>query len=90
MSTKTNLYSPVYGRENHNRDASIPQRPSFMNQQIGVAVRPQLPSDASGMMTRWQPGELPRGGSSTVFDFSGNAEYDTKKSPTRGGGRGVY
>jgi len=41
-------------------------------------------------MTRWEPGQLPKGGYRSVFDFSGTPEYDTKHSPTRGGGSKVY
>ena len=41
-------------------------------------------------MTRWQPGTLPKGGFRAVFDFSDTATYDTKKSPTSGGGGKVY
>jgi len=41
-------------------------------------------------MTRWQPGELPKGGFRAVFDFSGTPSYDTKQSITEGGGKKVY
>jgi hypothetical protein len=41
-------------------------------------------------MTRWQPGQLPKGGYRAVFDFSGTPSYDTKHSITEGGGKKVY
>jgi hypothetical protein len=41
-------------------------------------------------MTRWEPGQLPKGGYRSIIDFSGTAEYDTKHSPTSGGGSKVY
>ena len=66
------------------------QRPHDLNQQIAKSVRPQLPRDGSKDMQRWQPGQLPQGGFRSVFDFSGTPEYDTKHSPTSGGGKKVY
>ena len=66
------------------------QRPHDLNQQIAKSVRPQLPRDGSKDMMRWEPGQLPKGGYRSVFDFSDTPEYDTKHSPTRGGGSKVY
>ena len=66
------------------------QRPHDVNQQIAKSTRPQLPRDGSKDMQRWQPGQLPKGGYRSVFDFSGTPEYDTKHSPTRGAGSKVY
>jgi len=66
------------------------QRPHDLNQQIAKSVRPQLPRDGSPNMTRWEPGQLPKGGYRSVFDFSDTPEYDTKHSPTCGGGSKVY
>lgn len=66
------------------------QRPHDVNQQVAKSTRPQLPRDGSKDMQRWQPGQLPKGGYRSVFDFSGTAEYDTKQSPTSGGGKKVY
>ena len=66
------------------------QRPHDLNQQIAKSVRPQLPRDGSAGAARWEPGQLPKGGYRSVFDFSGTPEYDTKHSPTRGAGSKVY
>jgi hypothetical protein len=66
------------------------QRPHDLNQQVAKSTRPQLPRDGSPGMTRWEPGQLPKGGYRSVFDFSGTPEYDTKHSPTSGGGSKVY
>ena len=66
------------------------QRPHDLNQQVAKSTRPQLPRDGSPGMTRWEPGQLPKGGYRSVFDFSGTPEYDTKQSPTSGGGSKVY
>ena len=66
------------------------QRPHDLNQQIAKSTRPQLPRDGSRDMQRWEPGQLPKGGYRSVFDFSGTPEYDTKHSPTSGGGSKVY
>jgi len=66
------------------------QREHDVNQQIAKSVRPQLPRDGSRDMERWQPGQLPKGGFRPVFDFSGTPTYDTKHSPTEGGGKKVY
>jgi len=65
-------------------------RPQDNNQQIAKPTRPQLPSDGSTGMERWEPGQLPKGGYRSVFDFSGTPTYDTKQSPTEGGGGKVY
>lgn len=65
------------------------QRPSDVNQQIAKSTRPQLPRDGSKDMTRWEPGQLPKGGYRSTFDFS-EGSYDTKESPTSGGGCKVY
>jgi hypothetical protein len=66
------------------------QRPQDINQQIAEPTRPMLPSDGSAGMQRWEPGQLPKGGFRSVFDFSGTPTYNTKKSPTEGGGCKVY
>lgn len=66
------------------------QRPHDLNQQIAKSVRPQLPRDGSAGAARWEPGQLPKGGFRPVFDFSGTPTYDTKHSPTSGGGSKVY
>jgi len=89
---RVNPYSPSAAFENkHMHDEAYkPQRDNAMNQQIAKSVRPQLPRDGSPDMTRWQPGTLPKGGFRAVFDFSDTATYDTKKSPTSGGGGKVY
>jgi len=52
-------------------------------------MRPQLPSDGTAGMQRWEPGQLPKGGYRSVFDFS-EGSYNTKQSPTCGGGSKVY
>ena len=64
------------------------QRDHDLNQQVAKSVRPQLPRDGSAGMTKWQPGQLPRGGYRSVFCFEDT--YDTKHSPTSGGGSKVY
>jgi len=66
------------------------QRPHDLNQQVAKSVRPQLPRDGSAGAARWEPGQLPKGGYRSVFDFSGTPEYDTKHSPTSGAGKKVY
>ena len=66
------------------------QRPHDLNQQVAKSVRPQLPRDGSAGAARWEPGQLPKGGFRPVFDFSGTPTYDTKHSPTSGGGGKVY
>ena len=66
------------------------QRDHDYNQQVAKSVRPQLPRDGSVGMQRWQPGQLHVGGFRSVFDFSETITYDTKHSPTSGGGKKVY
>ena len=66
------------------------QRPHDVNQQIAKSTRPQLPRDGSRDMQRWEPGQLPKGGYRSVFDFSGEPLYDTKHSPTQAPGKKVY
>ena len=61
------------------------QRPHDVNQQIAKSTRPQLPRDGSKDMQRWEPGQLPKGGYRSTFDFS-EGSYNTKQSPTSGGG----
>lgn len=85
-----NPYSPSDRYENERMSNHQAQRESGSNQQIAKSVRPQLPRDGSMGQTRWQPGELPRGGFRSVFDFSGTPSYNTKQSPTSGGGKKVY
>jgi hypothetical protein len=87
-----NPFSPSAAFENQHMSnvAYSPQRDSELNQQIAKSVRPQLPRDGSRDMARWQPGTLPKGGFRSVFDFSDTPTYNTKKSPTSGGGGKVY
>ena len=66
------------------------QRDHSLNQQVAKSTRPQLPRDGSMGMQRWEPGQLPVGGFRSVFDFSEKSPYDTKHSPTSGGGKKVY
>ena len=66
------------------------QREHDINQQPSTAVRPPIPRDGTAHMTRWQPGELPKGGYRSIIDFSDTPTYDTKHSPTRGDGKKVY
>jgi hypothetical protein len=66
------------------------QRDHDLNQQVAKSVRPQLPRDGSAGAARWEPGQLPKGGYRSIIDFSGTATYDTKHSPTSGGGKKVY
>jgi len=66
------------------------QRDHSLNQQVAKSTRPQLPRDGSMGMQRWEPGQLPVGGYRAVFDFSEKTPYDTKHSPTSGGGKKVY
>jgi hypothetical protein len=66
------------------------QRDHSYNQQVAKSTRPQLPRDGSMGMQRWEPGQLPVGGFRSVFDFSEKTPYDTKHSPTSGGGKKVY
>jgi hypothetical protein len=62
------------------------RRPSDVNQQVAKSVRPQLPRDGSKDGQNCLHGKMPAGYIST-WDFSGS--YDTKRSPTSGGGKGV-
>jgi hypothetical protein len=62
------------------------QRPHEYNQQIGAAIRPQLPRDGS-QHGQNHIAKMPAGFIST-WDF-GNGEQ-TKYSPTTGGGKKVY
>ena len=51
------------------------------NQQSGVAMRPQIPSDASaGGEPYYKSGSLPNGGFQSMWCFSGSS--DRKNSPT--------
>lgn len=51
------------------------------NQQSGVAMRPQLPSDTSaGGDPYYKSGTLPKGGFQSMWCFSGSS--DRKNSPT--------
>ena len=96
MATKSskgsNPFSPSANFENENmrNENYSPQRDSLLNQQIAKSTRPQLPRDGSPGQVRWVPGTLPKGGFRSVFDFSDTPTYDTKKSPTSGGGGKVY
>ena len=65
------------------------QRDHDINQQPSTAVRPPIPRDATAHMTRWEPGNLPKGGFRSIIPFC-EGEYDTKHSPTSGGGSKVY
>ena len=96
MATKSSkginpfLPSANFENENMRNENYSPQRDSLLNQQIAKSTRPQLPRDGSPGQVRWVPGTLPRGGFRSVFDFSDTPTYDTKKSPTSGGGGKVY
>ena len=85
-----NPMSPSDAYENSHMANSKHQRPSEVNQQIAKSTRPQLPRDGSIGQERWTPGQLPKGGFRSVFDFSGTPTYNTKKSPTSGSGKKVY
>jgi hypothetical protein len=51
------------------------------NQQVGTAMRPQLPSDISaGGDPYYKSGTLPKGGFQSMWCFSGSS--DRKNSPT--------
>jgi len=67
----------------------IHQRDHDINQQIAKSVRPQLPRDGSRDMIRWEPGQLPKGGFRSIIPFC-EGPYDTKQSPTSGGGKRIY
>jgi len=66
------------------------QRDHDLNQQIAKSTRPQLPRDGSKGMMRWEPGQLPVGGFRAIIPFCGDGYYDTKQSPTSGGGKRIY
>ena len=87
---RSNPMMPSAAFENKHMSNSNHQRPHEVNQQIAKSVRPQLPRDGSVGMDRWTPGTLPKGGFRAVFDFSDTPTYNTKKSPTSGGGGKVY
>ena len=67
----------------------VQQRDHDINQQIAKSVRPQLPRDGSRDMMRWEPGQLPKGGFRSIIPFC-EGSYDTKQSPTIGGGKRIY
>jgi hypothetical protein len=67
----------------------IHQRDHDVNQQIAKSTRPQLPRDGSRDMTRWEPGQMPKGGFRAIIPFC-EGPYDTHQSPTSGGGKRVY
>jgi hypothetical protein len=51
------------------------------NQQVGTAMRPQLPSDiTAGGDPYYKSGTLPKGGFQSMWCFSGSG--DRKNSPT--------
>lgn len=64
------------------------RRPSDVNQQIAKSVRPQLPRDGSKDGQNCLHGKMPAGYIST-WTFGGDDNYDTKRSPTTGGGKKV-
>ena len=66
------------------------QRDHDLNQQIAKSTRPQLPRDGSKGMMRWEPGQMPVGGFRAIIPFCGEGYYDTKQSPTSGGGKRIY
>lgn len=65
------------------------QRHHESNQQIAKSVRPQLPRDGSAGMEKWHLGEMPKGGFMAVIPMD-DKPYQTKMSPTSGGGKKVY
>jgi len=66
------------------------QRDHDFNKQSAKSTRPQLPRDGSKGMVRWEPGQLPVGGFRSIIPFCGDGYYDTKQSPTSGGGKRIY
>ncbi|MGI9136137.1 MAG: hypothetical protein ACR2JS_03635 [Candidatus Nanopelagicales bacterium] len=58
------------------------------SQKYAKAVRPQKPADATERFQKWQPGQVPQGGFRSVFCFEDS--YNSKQSPTSGGGKKVY
>lgn len=67
----------------------LTKRPTDINQQVAKSVRPQLPRDGSKDMTKWETGQMPKGGYRSVFCFE-EGNYSNKRSPTSGGGKKVY
>jgi len=65
------------------------QRDHDLNQQVAKSFRPQLPQDGSPHMVRWESGQLPKGGFRPIIPFC-EGPYDTKQSPTSGGGKRIY
>ena len=65
------------------------QRDHDLNQQVAKSIRPQLPRDGSAGQIAWQPGDLPKGGFRSVFPIH-EGPFQTKLSPTSGGGKKVY
>lgn len=49
-------------------------------QKFADPIRPQKPSDNTGMHDKWTPGKLPKGGFTAVWDFSDS--NSTKLSTT--------
>jgi hypothetical protein len=41
-------------------------------------------------MVKWESGQLPKGGFRSIIPFCGDGYYDTKQSPTSGGGKKIY
>lgn len=58
------------------------------SQKYAKAVRPQKPADATERHQKWMPGQVPSGGFRSVFCFEDS--YNSKQSPTSGGGKKVY
>ena len=58
------------------------------SQKYAKAVRPQKPADATERFQKWQPGQVPQGGFRSTFCFEDS--YNSKQSPTSGGGKKVY
>jgi hypothetical protein len=65
------------------------QRDHDSNQQVATAIRPQLPRDGSAGQIAWHLGDLPKGGYRSVFPMQ-EGPFQTKMSPTSGGGKKVY
>ena len=63
------------------------KRPSEANQQVAKSIRPQLPRDGSADGQNCLRGKMPAGFIST-WEFG--TGYQTKRSPTSGGGKKVY
>lgn len=58
------------------------------SQKYAKAIRPQKPSDTTERFQKWQPGQVPSGGFRSTFCFDDS--YNSKQSPTSGGGKKVY